>query len=71
MLIAALVAAATATAAPSPVAARVEARATVRIVRGTAVRFEDKAAKDLPPATSRTVRDRDGSLTTARLVEFE
>lgn len=70
MLIAALAAAAT-TGAPAPVAARVEARATVRIVRGTPIRFGGESTKDLPPPASRTIRERDGTVTAARLVEFE
>ena len=70
-MLAAILAAAAAAASPSPVGARVEARATVRIVRGTAVRFDREGAKDLPAATSRTVRERDGAVTVARLIEFQ
>jgi hypothetical protein len=71
MLIAALAAAAAVTGAPAPVAARVEARATVRIVRGTPIRFGSESVKDQPPPATRTVRERDGTASLARLVEFE
>ena len=70
-MLVAMLASAAAAATPAPVAARVEARATVRIVRGTAVRFNAESMKDMPPATSRTVRDNDGTLTLARLIEFQ
>jgi hypothetical protein len=70
MLVALLVAAASA-ASPVPVAARVEAHATVRIVRGTAIRFERANSNELPAATTRTVRESDGAITLARVVEFQ
>lgn len=70
MLLVAL-AAAVATPSPAPTSARIEARATVRIVRGTAVRFDSVGTYALPRPTERTVRAADGSSTVIRLVEFQ
>ncbi len=60
-------------AVPPPAApVRVEARASVRIVRGATIRWGDRVA--MPPTAQRTrasVRLEDGRRQPARLIEFE
>ncbi len=59
-------------AAPAPEPVKAEARVSVRIVRGTSIRWSDTAAA--PPAAQVTraqVRLDDGRRQPARLIEFE
>lgn len=72
MVILALVAATTAAAEPQPttrVAPAVQARATVRIVSGVRVKFGEEV-EDAQLRTTQ-VRDSDGNMKEARLVEFQ
>lgn len=75
ILIAALVAASPAEAvdatASPPVRARVEARASVRILAATIIRFGDKQDEGVPPPRAAVLRSADGSSEDARLIEFE
>lgn len=74
LLPALILAAAPASMAPAsvPVGPRVEARVSVRIVKGAAIRWNSQA--DTPPSaqfTKATIRTADGARQEARLVEFE
>ena len=63
--------AADAPAAPSPrVSAEQPAQAVVRIVRGAAIRFGEAPRFEASVAREATVRERDGSVRTASLIEF-
>ena len=66
-----LAVAADAPAAPAPrVSAAQPAQAVVRIVRGAAIRFSEAARFEESVAREATVRERDGSVRTASLIEF-
>ena len=58
-------------AAPAPrVSAAQPAQAVVRIVRGAAIRFGEAERFEESVAREATVKERDGSLRTASLIEF-
>ncbi|HEU0283818.1 MAG TPA: hypothetical protein VFR52_01605 [Sphingomicrobium sp.] len=66
-----LAVAAEAPAAPSPrVSAAQPAQAVVRIVRGAAIHFSEAKRFEGSVARDGTVRERDGSVRTASLIEF-
>ena len=66
-----LAVAAEAPATPAPrVSAAQPAQAVVRIVRGAAIRFNEAERFEGSMARDATVRERDGSVRTASLVEF-
>lgn len=54
-----------------PVRPRVEARATVRILSATVIRFATEQEKGVPPPRAVVLRSADGSSEDARLIEFE
>jgi hypothetical protein len=66
----ALVAAAPQPAPQAPVAANVQAQATIRIVSGVEVRFSGATSADAPPLRNSTIQT-NGATQPARLVEFE
>ena len=72
LLLAAAIAAGSAPQAPprNPVAAYVEARATVRIVSGARIHFGEKIGRDGPLARDSVIRSA-GEVAPAKLIEFE
>lgn len=54
-----------------PVRPRVEARASVRILAATIVRFAAEQQDGVPPPRAAVLRSADGSVEDARLIEFE
>ena len=55
---------------PAPVASEQSARATVRILQATPIRFGKEMRIEASLQRSTTVRERDGSVRAASLVEF-
>jgi hypothetical protein len=70
MAAAALAAAAPAEAGSQPARPTAQARATVRVLSGVRVRFEDAEQAGTPPLRNATVHG-DGTPQPAKLVEFE
>jgi hypothetical protein len=56
---------------PGPTHARVDARATVRILSGVRLKLDSPTNADAPPAHDSVVVERDGNRQPARLIEFE
>jgi hypothetical protein len=56
--------------APLPVVAAQSARATVRIMQATPIRFGPETRIEASLQRSTTVRERDGSIRAASLIEF-
>ena len=57
--------------APAPVSPARQAQATVTILTRAALRFAQIEKSDAKKLRQSRVRDRDGSVTTVKLVEFE
>ena len=74
MVLLAAAALATSLAAPSPprpTGAVVQATATIRVISGVALKLDAPANPGAPPSRNSLIRASDGSLTPAKLIEFE